>query len=380
MEQRLFLIACVMYVFTLITRYLNKKEALKTPWRFAIWHSAFLVCILVCAWYVISFILSNGMGGEAIPAGKQALVYLFILAAAFYGLKSGYEAKKEKKDKIQKADLDWANTVYFAGFVASFVMFFFIQAFKIPSASMRDTLLEGDHLFVNKAVYGFRIPLTDIRFGQYKPIERGDIVIFSFPAKHKYQINCGGYQYGKDYVKRVIGLPGDKVEILGILGNGFPVEAARPGMRAVLMGGGIGVPPILQLAKELDCDKTVVVGYRDSQCFLREDFEKYAKTVIATEDGSVGTKGNVMDALKASGIEPDILYACGPMPMLKAIRSYALEKGILAYISLEERMACGVGACLGCVCKTTAVDHHSHVHNARICTDGPVFEAREVEI
>ena len=213
MEQRLFLIACVMYVFTLITRYLNKKEALKTPWRFAIWHSAFWVCILGCAWYVISFILSNGMGGEAIPAGKQALVYLFILAAAFYGLKSGYEAKKEKKDKIQKADLDWANTVYFAGFVASFVMFFFIQAFKIPSASMRDTLLEGDHLFVNKAVYGFRIPLTDIRFGQYKPIERGDIVIFSFPAKHKYQINCGGYQYGKDYVKRVIGLPGDKVEI-----------------------------------------------------------------------------------------------------------------------------------------------------------------------
>ena len=173
---------------------------------------------------------------------------------------------------------------------------------------------------------------------------------------------------------------GNAVEILGILGNGFPVEAARPGMRAVLMGGGIGVPPILQLAKELDCDKTVVVGYRDSQCFLREDFEKYAKTVIATEDGSVGTKGNVMDALKASGIEPDILYACGPMPMLKAIRSYALEKGILAYISLEERMACGVGACLGCVCKTTAVDHHSHVHNARICTDGPVFEAREVEI
>ena len=173
---------------------------------------------------------------------------------------------------------------------------------------------------------------------------------------------------------------GDAVEILGILGNGFPVEAARPGMRAVLMGGGIGVPPILQLAKELGCDKTVVVGYRDSQCFLREDFEKYAKTVIATEDGSVGTKGNVMDALKASGIEPDILYACGPMPMLKAIRSYALEKGILAYISLEERMACGVGACLGCVCKTAAVDHHSHVHNARICTDGPVFEAREVEI
>lgn len=213
MEQRLFLIACVMYAFTLITRYLNKKELLKTPWRFAAWHSAFLVSILGCAWYVISFILSNGMGGEAIPAGKQALAYLIIIAAAFYGLKAGYTAKNEQKEKIQKADLDWANTVYFAGFVASFVMFFFIQAFKIPSASMRDTLLEGDHLFVNKAEYGFRIPLTDIRFGQFKDIEKGDIVIFSFPALDKHQINCGGYQYGKDYVKRVIGLPGDKVEI-----------------------------------------------------------------------------------------------------------------------------------------------------------------------
>lgn len=173
---------------------------------------------------------------------------------------------------------------------------------------------------------------------------------------------------------------GDEVELLGVLGNGFPADRAKPGMRAVLLGGGIGVPPILQLAKELDCDKTVIAGYRDSQCFLKEDFERYAKVLVATEDGSAGTKGNVMDALRESGIEPDILYACGPMPMLKAVRSYAVEKGILAYISLEERMACGVGACMGCVCKTAAVDPHSHVHNARICTDGPVFEAREVEI
>lgn len=213
MEQRLFTIACVMYVFALITRYLNKKKVLHTSWRFGIWHSAFLLCILGCGWYVVSFIISNGLGGESIAPGKRAFVYLCILAAVFYGLKSGYEANQDKRDKIQKADLDWANTVYFAGFVASFVMFFFIQAFKIPSASMRDTLLEGDHLFVNKAVYGFRIPLTDIRFGEFKPIEKGDIVIFSFPAKDKKQMNCGGYQYGKDYVKRVIGMPGDKVEI-----------------------------------------------------------------------------------------------------------------------------------------------------------------------
>ena len=87
-----------------------------------------------------------------------------------------------------------------------------------------------------------------------------------------------------------------------------------------------------------------------------------------------------MDAVAANGLEADIIYACGPMPMLRAIRQYAIEHDIPAYISLEERMACGVGACLGCVCKTTHKDPHSHVNNARICTDGPVFEAREVEI
>ena len=79
-------------------------------------------------------------------------------------------------------------------------------------------------------------------------------------------------------------------------------------------------------------------------------------------------------------VKPDVIMACGPMPMLRAIKKCAEELDIPAYISLEEHMACGVGACLGCVCKTKEKDHHSHVHNARICTDGPVFEAKEVEI
>lgn len=87
-----------------------------------------------------------------------------------------------------------------------------------------------------------------------------------------------------------------------------------------------------------------------------------------------------MNAIAENDLEADVIYACGPMPMLRAIKKYAEEKNILAYISLEERMACGVGACLGCVCKTTKKDEHSHVNNARVCTDGPVFEAREVDI
>ncbi len=172
---------------------------------------------------------------------------------------------------------------------------------------------------------------------------------------------------------------GDTIEVLGTLGNGFPVDLAE-GKKVFLMGGGIGVPPILQLAKEMQADKQIVAGYRDANTFLAEDFEKYGKLYIATEDGSVGSKGNVMDAIRENAIDADMIYACGPMPMLRAIKQYAEEKNIPAYISLEEHMACGVGACLGCVVKTREVDHHSHVNNARICTEGPVFEAKEVEI
>ena len=172
---------------------------------------------------------------------------------------------------------------------------------------------------------------------------------------------------------------GDPVEILGVLGNGFPLEAGK-GKKVFLMGGGIGVPPILQLAKELEAEKQVIVGYRDNNLFLKEDLDKYASVYVATEDGSAGTKGNVMNAIEENGLDAEVIFACGPMPMLRAIKKYAEEKGIKAYISLEEHMACGVGACLGCVVKTKEVDHHSHVHNARICTDGPVFDAEEVDI
>ena len=172
---------------------------------------------------------------------------------------------------------------------------------------------------------------------------------------------------------------GDTVDILGILGNGFPLEKAK-GKKVFLMGGGIGIPPMLQLAKELDAEKQIILGYRNDDLFLREDLERCGDVYIATEDGSVGSKGNVMDAIKENGLNADVIMACGPMPMLRAIKQYAAENKIEAYISLEERMACGVGACLGCVCKTKEVDHHSHVHNARICTDGPVFEANEVDI
>ena len=172
---------------------------------------------------------------------------------------------------------------------------------------------------------------------------------------------------------------GDTLPIIGPLGNGFPLEAGK-GKRAFLIGGGIGVPPILELAKQLDCEKQIIMGYRDADTFLKEQIEENGTVYISTEDGSVGTKGNVMDAIRENGLEADIIYACGPTPMLRAIKQYAEEQGIECYISLEERMACGIGACLACVCQSKEKDHHSNVNNKRICKDGPVFLSTEVEI
>lgn len=173
---------------------------------------------------------------------------------------------------------------------------------------------------------------------------------------------------------------GDILPVMGPLGNGFPLERGR-GKRAFLIGGGIGVPPILELAKQLECEsRQIIAGYRDKQIFLREAFEKNGQLYIATEDGSVGIKGNVMDAVRENGLEADIIYACGPAPMLRAVKAYAMERETECYISMEERMACGIGACLGCVCKSRETDAHSNVKNKRICKDGPVFLSTEVEI
>lgn len=166
---------------------------------------------------------------------------------------------------------------------------------------------------------------------------------------------------------------GDSLEVMGPLGNGFTMKDKK----AIIVGGGIGIPPMLELAKQLDCEKTVVLGYRD-ELFLKEEFEACANVAVATEDGSTGTKGTVIDAIEAAQVSGEIIYACGPMPMLKALAEYADVHGMEAQISLEERMACGIGACLGCICKTKEKDHHTNVNNTRICKDGPVFDAKEV--
>ena len=167
---------------------------------------------------------------------------------------------------------------------------------------------------------------------------------------------------------------GTHLNLVGPLGNGFPKKEKK----AFLIGGGIGIPPMLELARELNCEKQIILGYRD-ELFLYDEFKKEGNVYVATEDGSFGTEGNVLDAIRENGLEAEIIYACGPTPMLHALKSYAAEKNIECWISMEERMACGIGACLGCVCQSKQKDSHSNVKNKRICKDGPVFRAEEVE-
>lgn len=190
------------------------------------------------------------------------------------------------------------------------------------------------------------------------------------------------YRVAGEGTKEFSGMcPGARRRAVGPLGNGFPKEQKK----ALLIGGGIGIPPMLALAKETDCEKQVVLGYRD-ELFLLEDFKKvFGETAdesvyIATEDGSAGTRGNVLDVIRERKLSADVIYACGPGPMLRALKEYAAEQKIPCWISMEERMACGIGACLACVCKSKDVDAHSNVKNKRVCAEGPVFLAEELEI
>lgn len=185
-----------------------------------------------------------------------------------------------------------------------------------------------------------------------------------------------------------LGKEGESFSLLGPLGNGFPPDAAEGKKNILLIGGGIGAPPLLFLARGLRFKGigkdsiTAVLGYRSEAAglFLTDEFKEEGQLIIATDDGSAGTKGTVMDAVKENGLAPDLIYACGPLPMLKAVKAFAADRKIPAYISLEERMACGVGACLGCVTRSVDKDSHSGVRNKRVCTEGPVFDAYEVEI
>lgn len=169
---------------------------------------------------------------------------------------------------------------------------------------------------------------------------------------------------------------GEEVNVLLPLGNGFYVEKEEN--KVALVGGGVGVFPLISVLREYGASKEIAayIGYRNrgAVCGV-EEFEKAKKFVAVTDDGSYGEKMNAVQAFAAAleqGERPDVVLACGPTPMLRALKTLVEKERLSCYVSLEERMGCGIGACLVCVCDKTDGE------KARVCKDGPVFNADEV--
>ena len=172
--------------------------------------------------------------------------------------------------------------------------------------------------------------------------------------------------------------PGDLIDVLGPLGQGFPIHPQDE--RVLLIGGGVGVPPLLELAKQLQAaGKSVqsLIGFQTAgQLLLVEELAAYGAVKVMTDDGSAGERGLVTAALAAELCAwADRYYACGPGPMLKAVQAAMRSREVRGYLSLEERMGCGIGICVGCV---HAVYRDGRLTNAKTCREGPVFDAREV--
>lgn len=172
---------------------------------------------------------------------------------------------------------------------------------------------------------------------------------------------------------------GDTLDILGPVGNGF--DLTRLGDRPVFIGGGIGVPPMLQTmqaARAAGAQPTAILGFRNKDAvILEDDFQAVGTVYTATDDGSYGIHGFVSDVLKEHLDEFTSVCACGPKPMLHALADIAEAKGIPCQVSMEERMGCGIGACLVCVCSLKNKDGSTRY--GHVCKDGPVFDSKEVQ-
>ena len=180
------------------------------------------------------------------------------------------------------------------------------------------------------------------------------------------------YQVKGEGTKIMSQMQSGTVDVLAPLGNGFHIE---PGKRYALIGGGIGVPPMLYTAKQCD-DPLIITGFRNaSLVILQEDLAAQGETLLCTDDGTAGVKGFVTDLLRAHIAEVDEVCACGPTPMLKAVAAVCKEHGKPCQVSLEERMGCGVGACLVCAVKVRKNGKEIMQH---VCKNGPVFNAEEV--
>jgi len=225
MEQKLFILGIISLIFYLISKKLINNGLLDNRKPLIIWNMFSMAVFAIVFIVILSVIVQNSGTGHELGEGfllTSAGIFLTAIIIGFFQARGGGE---EKIKKVQDDNIEWFSTIYFAALLASFVMFFFVQAFKIPSSSMEKTLLKGDHLFVSKMTYGIRFPYSQERHFPIKKVSRGDIIIFKFPSDSKTEKYCGSSQYDKIFVKRIIGLPGETVETKGeqVFINGKPL-------------------------------------------------------------------------------------------------------------------------------------------------------------
>jgi len=192
-------------------------------------------------------------------------------------------------------------------------------------------------------------------------IENGDVLRIIFETKGKGTAALAKMQ------------PGQEVDLLGPLGTGFTAD--KNFKNPLLIGGGIGVYPLYMLGRQLN-DPQIFLGFRDkTRITLEQDFKQIGTLSITTDDGSYGKQGVVTTLVEQylDQNQSDAIFACGPLPMLRAVHKIAMDRNIFCEISMEERMGCGIGACLVCACETEFGYKH-------VCKDGPVFNAKTLKL
>ena len=222
--------------------------------------------------------------------------------------------------------------------------------------------------------------VPSVRAGQFGNIAVGGTHLLRRPiaiCKIEGSLVTFCYQVKGDGTKKLTTLSvGDKTNVLLPLGNGFFVEEEEK--KVALVGGGVGVFPLISVLRQYSATTEIsaYIGYRNTGAVCGvEEFAKAQKFIAVTDDGSYGAQMNAVQAFAAdleTGNRPDVVLACGPTPMLRALKAVVEKENLNCYVSLEERMGCGIGACLVCVCDMT------NGQRARVCKDGPVFNAKDV--
>ncbi len=218
MGIEIFIAGLIAGLYTWLTVYFLKTKFPEKKLGFSLWHGVFGGVITLTAFLVVLLALKNR--GAAAAQGGQTAVNIRIYAAVFAGAAAWFFNKGRKNfsgaesaRKTVKENAEWAEIVFLSITAAFVITHFIVQMFKVPSGSMNNTLIEGDRLGVNRFIYGLNLPFSEKRRFALKKVKRGDVIVFKFPENYPIDVHCGNQQSWKEFSKRVIGMPGDKIEL-----------------------------------------------------------------------------------------------------------------------------------------------------------------------